>query len=72
MDLQDDAQALVSWQDGRYVVKGKRVEKPFEKVLAAPIIKIEVDPSGRSKGTSVTMGARRLTTETIFSSGSLP
>jgi hypothetical protein len=130
-DVVSEAQ-LSREKDGRYAVKGKQAEKPFEKVLAAPdglatearlqaalrtlvakkidkrkfqtfdiekpdglltfslrrdparagtvlmegdlvpAIEIEVDPSGRSKGSTVTMGTQRLTTETIFSSGSLP
>ena len=39
---------------------------------AAPPITLEMDPSGRSKSSSVNMGAHRLTTETLFVSGSLP
>jgi hypothetical protein len=130
-DVLSEAQ-LSREKDGRYAVKGKQAEKPFEKVLAAPdglstetllqaalralvakkidarkfqtfdvekpdglltfslrrdparagtilmegdvvpAIEIEVDRSGRSKGSTVTTGARRLTTETIFFSGSLP
>jgi hypothetical protein len=37
-----------------------------------PPIKLQVDPSGRSKSSSVATGSKRVTTETIFASGALP
>ncbi|TMB31074.1 MAG: hypothetical protein E6J62_14065 [Deltaproteobacteria bacterium] len=39
---------------------------------AAPPITLEMDPSSRAKSSSENMGAHRLTTETLFVSGSLP
>jgi len=38
----------------------------------APPITIEVEPSGQSRSSTVSTGSHRVTTETIFASGSLP
>jgi hypothetical protein len=37
-----------------------------------PPVKLEVDASGRTKCSTVSVETRRMTTETLFSSGSLP